>query len=117
MTHHRETVLAMAIVVFTGALWGFYWLPVRSISEMGLAGAWGTFAITTAAALCLSPFAIYQRQEFAYSDRFAIISVAIGGAAFALYSIGFVYGRVAIIILLYFLTPVWSTLIGRYVMG
>jgi len=117
MTHHRETVLATAIVVFTGALWGFYWLPVRSIYEMGLSGAWGTFAITTAAALCLSPFAIYQWQEFARSDRLAIISVAIGGAAFALYSIGFVYGRVAIIILLYFLTPVWSTLIGRYVMG
>lgn len=43
--------------------------------------------------------------------------IALGGAAFALYSIGFVYGRVALIILLFFLTPVWSTLIARYVMG
>jgi drug/metabolite transporter (DMT)-like permease len=117
MIDHRETVLATAIVVFTGALWGFYWLPVRSISEMGLPRAWGTVAITTAAAFCLSPFAVFRRQEFAHSDRYAIISIAMGGAAFALYSVGFVYGRVAIIILLYFLTPVWSTLIGKYVMG
>jgi drug/metabolite transporter (DMT)-like permease len=117
MADHRETVLATAIVVFTGVLWGFYWLPVRAISEMGLPGAWGTVAITLAAALCLSPFALLRREEFALSDHIAIISVAIGGAAFALYSIGFVYGRVAIIILLYFLTPVWSALIGKYVMG
>ncbi len=117
MTHQREAILATAIVVFTGALWGLYWLPVRSISEMGLPGAWGTVAITIAAACCLCPFAIARRKEIACSDRLAIVSVAMGGAAFALYSVGFVYGRVAIIILLYFLTPVWSTLIGRYVMG
>jgi drug/metabolite transporter (DMT)-like permease len=33
------------------------------------------------------------------------------------YSVSFAYGRVAIVILLFFLTPVWSTLIGRYVLG
>ena len=47
----------------------------------------------------------------------ALASIAVGGVAFMLYSVGFVYGRVAIVILLFFLTPVWSTLIGRYVMG
>lgn len=51
------------------------------------------------------------------ADRVALASIALGGAAFALYSIGFVYGHVAIIILLWFLTPVWSTLIARYVVG
>lgn len=117
MPDHRETVLATAIVVFTGALWGFYWLPVRSISQMGLPGAWGTVAITLAAAGCLAPFAVLRRHQFASADRLVLLSVAMGGAAFALYSVGFNYGRVAIIILLYFLTPVWSTLIGRYVMG
>jgi drug/metabolite transporter (DMT)-like permease len=29
----------------------------------------------------------------------------------------FIYGKVAIVILLFFLTPVWSTLLARYVMG
>ncbi len=73
---------------------------------MGLAGAWGTLAITAAATLLLLPIAIRQGRNIAGRDRLALASVALGGAAFALYSIGFVYGRVAIIILLYFLTPV-----------
>lgn len=117
MANDRTTLLATAIVVLTGALWGLYWLPVRSLAETGLPGAWGTVAITAAAALLLSPRALVRRRQFARSDRVALASIALGGAAFALYSIGFVYGRVALIILLYFLTPVWSTLIGRYVMG
>ncbi|TPW28201.1 DMT family transporter [Pararhizobium mangrovi] len=111
------TSLATAIVVFTGVLWGFYWLPVRSIADAGLPGAWGTVAITLAASLLVLPVAIGQRDRLVRADRLALVSIAVGGAAFALYSVGFVYGRVAIVILLYFLTPVWSTLIGRFVMG
>ncbi len=117
MTEQKITQLATAIVVFTGALWGLYWLPVRSLGDAGLDGAWGTVAITTAAALLLSPAAILRRHQFKTTNRLALVSIALGGAAFALYSIGFVDGHVAIIILLYFLTPVWSSLIGRYVMG
>lgn len=117
MNGDRVTLLASAIVFGTGAFWGLYWLPVRSLAEQGLTGAWGTLAITAAAVVLLSPVAILRWRTIATANPLALASVALGGAAFALYSIGFVYGRVAIVILLYFLTPVWSTLIGRYVMG
>ncbi|MEP3438659.1 MAG: EamA family transporter [Hoeflea sp.] len=117
MITKQNTSLATAVVIFTGALWGLYWIPVRSLTGNGLAGAWGTVAITLAGALLLSPMAIVKRRELLRTDPLALASIALGGAAFALYSVGFVYGRVAIVILLYFLTPVWSTLIGRYVMG
>jgi drug/metabolite transporter (DMT)-like permease len=117
MMNDRFTILATAIVFATGAFWGVYWLPVRALGEMGLPGAWGTVAITGAAVALLLPFAIRRWQTLRRAGFVVLASVALGGAAFALYSIAFVYGRVAIVILLYFLTPVWSTLIGRYVMG
>lgn len=117
MTERRITVLATGITLGTGVLWGVYWLPVRSLAGMGLSGAWGTVAITLAAALVLAPGALAARREIGRASRVTLAATALGGAAFALYSIGFVHGRVAIIILLYFLTPVWSTLIGRHVMG
>lgn len=117
MSESPVAFVASAIVVGTGALWGFYWIPVRALTDLGLPGAWGTVAITLAAALLLAPFALARRGGIARSSPIALASIALGGAAFALYSAGFVYGRVAIIILLYFLTPVWSTLIARYVMG
>lgn len=116
MTTDRTTLLASTIVFATGALWGFYWLPVRALSEAGLAGAWGTALIAGAAAALLAPVVMARWRHLARADRVALISIGLGGAAFALYSVGFVYGRVAIIILLWFLTPVWSTLIGHYLM-
>ena len=85
------TLFASAIVVATGVFWGLYWLPVRALAGLGLAGPWGTAAITLAAALVLAPAAL-MRGALAAADRVALASIALGGAAFALYSIGFVYG-------------------------
>ena len=117
MSDTRTTFIATATVIVTGTLWGVYWMPVRSLSDAGLTGAWGTLAITSAAIVLLAPWVLVRRRRPERADIATIVAIALGGAAFALYSIGFVYGRVAIIALLFFLTPVWSTLIGRYVMG
>ena len=116
MPDPRTGLLATVIVAATGVAWGVYWLPVRMLDDLGLNGAWGTMAITVAAAALLAPLAL-GRGRFRRADRLALASIALGGAAFALYSIGFLYGRVAIVILLWFLSPVWSTLIGRWLMG
>ena len=117
MSRYGVKFVASAVTLATGTFWGVYWLPVRLLAEMGLTGAWGTLAITLAAAGALFPFALANRRRLATADPLALASIALGGAAFALYSVGFLYGRVAIIILLWFLSPVWSTLIGRYLMG
>ncbi|APZ54603.1 DMT family transporter [Salipiger abyssi] len=117
MSQDRIVLIATLIVAVTGVLWGVYWLPVRAMVARGLPGAWGTVLATSVACLALSPFVLWRWRDVLRAGPVALGSIALGGAAFTLYSIGLVYGRVAIIILLYFLTPVWSTLIGRYVMG
>ncbi|MCZ8333926.1 MAG: DMT family transporter [Rhodobacteraceae bacterium] len=111
------TFLASAIVLVTGIFWGIYWVPVRAIADLGLDGAWGTGAITLAAALLLVPFVLRQTGSLRDADRIGIASIALGGAAFALYSIGFLYGRVALVVLLWFFSPVWSVLIARFLLG
>ncbi|MCZ8154045.1 MAG: DMT family transporter, partial [Rhodobacteraceae bacterium] len=111
------TFLASVIVLVTGIFWGIYWVPVRAIADLGLDGAWGTGAITLAAALLLVPFVLRQAGSLRDADRIGIASIALGGAAFALYSIGFLYGRVALVVLLWFFSPVWSVLIARFLLG
>lgn len=110
--------LAATLVALTGAAWGLYWLPVRALAELGLTGAWGTVAITALTVLVLLPVSLWRGEGGAYrtAGRAALASVALGGAAFALYSVAFLYGRVALVVLLWFLTPVWSTLIARLVL-
>ena len=117
MDENRTFALASAVVVVSGVLWGVYWAPVRQIEAAGLPGAWGTLAAVLVAAAALAPPALRRWRAFARADRWGMVFVALGGASFVLYSVGFVYGRVAIIILLFYLTPVWSTLIGRLLFG
>jgi drug/metabolite transporter (DMT)-like permease len=117
MTHKQQITLATWIAIATGTLWGGYWIPVRRLEESGLTGAWGTLGIVVAAALLLCPFGITGFQRLRAASPVALITVALGGVAFVFYSTGFIYGRVSIIVLLFFLSPVWSTLIGHYLMG
>ena len=55
MSRNAVSLLASLITLWTGIFWGAYWLPVRALADLGLAGAWGTLAITLAAAGILFP--------------------------------------------------------------
>jgi drug/metabolite transporter (DMT)-like permease len=110
------TASASVLVLVTGIFWGIYWFPVRAIAELGLDGAWGTGAITLAATLFLFPFMLANKSSIREANLVGVASIALGGAAFALYSIGFLYGKVALVVLLWFFSPVWSVLIAKYLL-
>ncbi|MBZ9539304.1 DMT family transporter, partial [Modicisalibacter tunisiensis] len=116
MSLRRQTALASLIVILTGALWGLYWIPVRRLDGL-LPGAWGSLLIVALATLLLTPFAVVHRRRLRAADPLSLAAIALGGAAFVMYSIGLVHGRVANVILLFYLTPVWSTLIARLGLG
>ena len=116
MVSRSSDSLPTLIVIITGVVWGGYWIPVRALEATGLTGAWGSFAVVLAALCVLAPLALpaFRAGRVPWASAGVMF---LGGFAFIMYSVGFVYGRVAIIILLFFLTPVWSTLIARFVMG
>jgi drug/metabolite transporter (DMT)-like permease len=117
MESTRTIFLASLIVVCFGMLWGFYWLPLRQIDGLGLTGPWGTVAIMVVAVVLLLPWGWRGRHALRGSHPMAIASLVLGGCSLLLYSLGLLYGRVGIIVILFYLTPIWSTLIGRYLFG
>lgn len=104
-------------VVAVGALWGLYWLPLRRLDALTTAGPWATLAAVALGCALLAPLAWAGRARLRGADRRALASLALGGAAFVLYSNGLLYGQVAVVILLFYLTPIWSTLIARFWLG
>jgi drug/metabolite transporter (DMT)-like permease len=115
-TRPHPAASADLLVVVAAGLWGLYWLPVRALADW-VPGAWGTVAVVVAAALVLAPAGLARRRELRGADRGALVATALGGVSFVMYSVALVEGRVAVVILLFFLTPVWSTLIGRLWLG
>ena len=109
--------IAALAVVSIGALWGLYWLPLRELDAVATAGPWATFVVVAIACLGLAPVAWWGRHRLAVANARSLFSIALGGASFVLYSNALLYGHVATVILLFYLTPVWSTLIGRFWLG
>ncbi|MEF8823376.1 MAG: DMT family transporter [Desulfohalobiaceae bacterium] len=102
------------LVVCAGAMWGLYWVPLRRVQDVVQAGPWITFIAVLIGSLILLPWGWRGRRRLREAGTRSLLSLALGGASFVLYSDGLLYGKVAVVILLFYLTPIWSTLIQRF---
>ena len=109
--------VASLALVLGGMMWGLYWIPVRYFVDQGLGGAWPGIVMYAAALLGLSPILWKQRQALARKWRNLIFSGVFTGAAFGLFTISLVYTDVVRAILLFYLTPVWGTIVGIVFLG
>ena len=108
---------ASIVLVIGGMLWGLYWIPVRFFYDLGLTGPWPGIAMYSVAWLALIPLIWKERATLALQWRDLIFSGMFTGAAFSLYSISLVYTEVVRSILLFYLTPIWGTILGRVFLG
>lgn len=115
--HDSRIGLPSVAAVTAGAFWGIYWMPLRRVEELGATGPWATLLAVLCGLLALAPFAWAMRARLRATGRAAMFSMMLGGAAFVLYSNALLYGQVAVVILMFYLTPIWSTLIGRFWFG
>ena len=111
-TLHMTPGQASAALVLGGAMWGLYWMPVRWLGGMGLSGPWAGMALYSATILVMSPLLWAQRRDLVHHWRHLILSGTFTGAAFGLFTISLFYTDVVRSILLFYLTPVWSTILG-----
>lgn len=109
----RNLIAAQSVALLVPVMWGLYWIPARYVESSTGAGAWGTVYVVIVACLALAPAAWRYRTSLYSTNRYALISTGLGGASFALYAAGLLYGSVAVVVVLYYLTPVWSVLIAR----
>lgn len=99
-------------IVGAGVLWGLFWLPVRALGEMGLEGAWPGIVIYACAVLFLFPVLFINWKTIRSVWKPLALSGLFTGAAFACYATSLLFTEVIRTILLFYLTPVWGTLLG-----
>jgi len=95
-------------------LWGGFWIPLRKLDELGGGSIFLLGAAFFLPLLFLLPALIARPKRILDWSP----SVWIMGLTFALagslYAEGAIRGNVARVILLFYLTPVWSTLLARF---
>jgi len=107
---------AVAALLFGSTLWGLYWFPLRLLDYAGLSGLWALTLVYLGASLVLLVPARRELRPWRRSlPAMAGIGVsgAISGIAFGL---GVIDGEVARVLILFYLAPVWSVLLARFVL-
>ncbi len=107
----------VASLLFAAAFWGLVWYPLRLLEAAGLSGPWMLAASYAAAFIVLSAVgwpgtAGMERHR----GRLLLMAVAAGWT-----NLGFVLamleGAVARVLILFYLSPVWTVALGRLFLG
>lgn len=99
-------------VIAGGCLWGLYWMPLSHLERLGLQGASVGICLYIACLILLGPAIIRQWPLLITKWRALLVSGLLTGAAFSLFTTSLAYTDVIRAILLFYLTPVWGTLLG-----
>ena len=91
-------------------MWGVFWLPLRWLADQGVGGGWVSLVFNAVSALAPLPW-LLRRSRWA-GARSHLLTGLLLGSAFALYTVSLAMTDVLHAILLFYLTPVWSTLGG-----
>lgn len=108
---------ASASVFFAASAWGLYWIPIRYLEQLGFTGAWPVVMLNLPAALVLMLVVLSRWQRNRQFQSRAWLIGLFTGLAFGLYATGLIYSSVVRVTLLFYLTPVWATLIGMIWLG
>ncbi|MEO0371466.1 MAG: DMT family transporter [Pseudomonadota bacterium] len=104
--------LAISIGLFFAAgTWGLYWIPQRALEAAGMTGGWGTIAQYLFCTVILLPLAIWRGLNGKQTGLNLPLAGLLMGGGIVCYANAFLLTDVIRALLLFYLTPVWATLI------
>ena len=113
----RPDLLPSLGIAFSSGLWGLFWIPVRAVKDAGISAAWTGPSMFACVVVALLPVAIYRWRKFLASDAGFWSACGLAGITFTLYTISFNLTDVVRAMLLFYVSPVWSTLLGLVFLG
>lgn len=114
---HRATLYASGIAFLSASVWGLFWLPLREIDKHGLTGPWVILAINIIPLILFIPVVLKRWPVMRGHLREATVIGMLCAAGLVFYSLGLIYTTIMRATLLFYLTPVWSTLFGIVILS
>jgi drug/metabolite transporter (DMT)-like permease len=103
-------------VVACAVLWGLWWLPLRWLAERGLPGDWASLVIFAIGAGVLVPVAWARRRRLYAGGWTLLLCGLLLGVVLVLWNHAILVGQVMRVVLLFYLAPVWATLLAIFVL-
>lgn len=116
MSSKSTSLLPVISCLIAATLWGLFWYPLRVLENMGVSGLWASVMIYTATLVPLIPQLWIHRKGI--SGRIVLLGLIGLSAGWA--NLGFMLamleGNVVRGLLLFYLSPVWTVLLGMLIL-
>jgi hypothetical protein len=99
-------------VALSASLWGLWWLPLRALAEAGLSGPALNAALYGIAGAALAPWLWRRRDRVAAGGPLLLGAGGLFGGALVAWNLALIQGEVVRVTLLFYLAPVWATLLA-----
>lgn len=114
MTGARNVLPPLAVAA-SGILWGLWWIPFRSLQAAGFDGNWANVAVYSMAAVLTAPIAFALRRNAKGHLRALLIIGLLSAISELSWNYALIGGNVIRCTLLFYLTPVWCTVLSLIV--
>jgi len=104
-------------VAASAVFWGTTWIPLREIDRPGVPAEWSGFLIYLVPALLVLPMILIRRRQVLAGGMPLLVAAVAVGACNGLFAISMVFGEIGMVILLFYLNPIWATVLERIVIG
>ncbi len=112
----HTSALPVICLLVAATLWGVFWYPLRILEQQGLDGVWASLFIYTGTLVVAIPIIIRRLKELLVSPYLIIGIMISSGWCNIAFILAIVEGEVVRVILLFFLSPIWATILARIVL-
>jgi len=112
----RPQLLPSMSVAVSGIFWGLFWILLRAFEDLGFKGAWPGLVVYSVCVILLLPFLPRRWARIKPKATSILVTGLIMGTAFAFYAASLIMTEVVRTLLLFYLTPIWSTLLGIFLL-
>jgi drug/metabolite transporter (DMT)-like permease len=109
-------LLPVASILLGASLWGVIWYPMRLLEASGLGGVWLTLVLYASALVASMPFLFRSLADFTLHPKLLLLLMLAAGWTNIAFVEAVLTGNILRVLLLFYLSPFWTVLLGRWVL-
>lgn len=114
----RESGLwPLLALLYAATFWGLIWWPARWLEQAGVAGIWQTFTAYGSALLAMVLARGFPREGLAREPLLVVVLVMASGWTNVAFLLAVIDGQVVRVMILFYLSPLWASLLGHWILG
>ena len=103
-------------LLYGATFWGLVWYPSRILESLGMQGAWLALIAYATAYVVFTPFVRFSTIGLRRQPWEAMTLVVAAGWTNVAFVLAVLEGEVLRVLLLFYLSPIWTVLLGRWLL-